>query len=400
VLLILTCGPAAAQAQRLPEGPFTAAHGTITVGGEITITAGSRDDIAFFNYTDYEHNALRMFRMSLSGMWRPAARLAFLTELRSEDAQRVIPYALYVRVRPWRDRSIAVQAGRIPPVFGAFARRSYGTNNPLIGYPLAYQYLTSIRPDALPATADDLLLMRARGWRANYPVGDLAPGPGVPLVSAYRWDTGVQVHASNEHLEGAIALTTGTLSNPRVRDDNNRPQLSGRVAWKPAAGLVLGVSAARGAFLTGAVENSVAALNGRATHTQRALGLDGEYSRGYWIVRGEIIQSRWDLPALAAPRIDGPLRADAAFVETRYRITPRIFAAARADRLTFSQVRGQRLFGGLPTPWDAPVTRLEAGGGFYLQRNLTFRAVVQRNWRDAGRARNRTFVSGQLAYWF
>ena len=58
------------------------------------------------------------------------------------------------------------------------------------------------------------------------------------------------------------------------------------------------------------------------------------------------------------------------------------------------------LFGGAPTPWDAPVTRIEAGGGFYLQRNLTLRGIVQRNWRDGGRVRNRTFVSGQISYWF
>jgi hypothetical protein len=113
-----------------------------------------------------------------------------------------------------------------------------------------------------------------------------------------------------------------------------------------------------------------------------------------------MIHSRWNLPALAAPQIDGPLGATAAFVEARYRITPRIFAAARADRLTFSRITGQRLFGGRPTPWDAPVTRLEAGGGFYLQRNLTVRAVVQGNWRDAGRVTERTYVSAQLAYWF
>src|SRR6187549_2856276 len=114
--------PAGAQAQWLPEGPITTARGTVTVGGEATLTVGSRDEDAFFNYTDYEHNALRMFRVSLSGMWRPVARLAFLTELRSEDIQRVIPYALYVRVRPWKDHPLDVQAGRIPPVFGAFAR--------------------------------------------------------------------------------------------------------------------------------------------------------------------------------------------------------------------------------------------------------------------------------------
>src|SRR5215212_4340481 len=104
--------------------PAAAADAQITMSGEATATFGSRDETAFFNYTDYEHNALRMVRVSLAGMWKPTARLAFLTELRSEDIERVVPYALYVRVRPLAGRAIFVQAGRIPPVFGAFARRS------------------------------------------------------------------------------------------------------------------------------------------------------------------------------------------------------------------------------------------------------------------------------------
>jgi len=400
LLLVVFGSAAAARAQGLPAGPITTARGTVTVGGAVTATAGSRDDTAFFNFTDYQHNALRMLRVSLSGMWRPIPQLAFLTELRSEDAHRVIPYALYVRVRPWKARPFDVQAGRIPTVFGAFARRSYGADNPLIGYPLAYQYLTSLRPNAVPFTADDLLAMRARGWRANYQVGVTTPGPGVPLVSAYRWDTGVQARVTGARTEAAVAVTVGTLSNPRVDDDNRGRQVSGRVAWKPVVGLVLGGSAARGQFLTTTLEDGLAALTARKAHAQSALGLDAEYSRGYWIVRGELIGSRWDLPGLAAPRIESPLWARAAFVETRYRITPRFFAAARADRLTFSSIQGQRLFAGAPTPWDAPVTRVEAGGGVYLQRNLTLRGVVQRNWRDAGRVKKRTFVSAQLSYWF
>jgi len=36
-------------------------------------------------------------------------------------------------------------------VIGAFARQAYGRDNLVIGTPLAYQYLTSLRPDALPA---------------------------------------------------------------------------------------------------------------------------------------------------------------------------------------------------------------------------------------------------------
>jgi hypothetical protein len=385
---LLVFAPAAVRAQ-------------VTVSGEATATFGSRDDVAFFNYTDYEHNALRMFRVSLAGMWQPSARVAFLTELRSEDAQRIIPYAMYARVRPFAGRALFIQAGRIPPVFGAFGRRTYGADaNPLIGYPLAYQYLTSLRADAVPASADDLLAMRARGWRVEFPVGVPTPGPGVPLVSAYRWDTGVEAHAASARLDGSIAVTRGTLSNPRVADDNRGMQISGRVAWKPVVGLVIGASAARGEFLARAISDTYAPILGTRSYSQRAVAVDAEYSRDYWIVRGEVIDSRWTVPGLNLPLIGSPLRATAGFVEARYRFGPRYFAAARADRLTFSRVRGARLFNGAPTPWDAPVTRLEAGAGVYLRRTLTARAVVQRNWRDAGRVTARTFLSAQIAFGF
>lgn len=386
--------------QALPAGPIETAHGTVTIAGDVTATAGPKDEEAYFNYTDYEHNALRMLRVSFSGMWRPSSRVAFLTEVRSENAQRMIPYALYVRLHPWSRLPLDVQAGRIPPVFGAFARRSYGTDNPLIGYPLAYQYLTSIRPDAVPASADDLLLMRARGWRAFYPVGNPAPGPGVPIVSAYRWDTGVEARYGGERAEMAVSVTTGTLSNPRVGDDNDGRQWSGRGAWKPVVGLILGASAARGAFVDRAIVDAYRPVLGPHDYTQTALGFDGEYSRGYWLVRGELVASRWSLPKINAPFIDAPLSARAGYIETRYRIGPRLFVAARADRLSFSRVTGARLFAGQPTSWDAPVTRIETGGGVYLQRNLTLRGVVQHDWRDGGRVRTRTYVSGQISYWF
>ena len=63
----------------------------------------------------------------------------------SERSQRRYPYALYVRLKPAPDRPFAIQAGRIPPVFGAFARQDYGAVNPLIGLPLAYGYSTVMR---------------------------------------------------------------------------------------------------------------------------------------------------------------------------------------------------------------------------------------------------------------
>lgn len=379
-----------AGAQSLPDGPIRALDGRVVVSGEIVTAAGTSDEDAYFNFTDYEHNALRMVRLGVSAVYRPVEWLGLVGELRSEDFNHPEPYAAYVRVRPWRSRAFDIQAGRIPPTFGAFGRHAYGTANPVIGYPLAYQYLTSLRADAVPATADDLLRMRARGWRSNFPVGSAVAAPGLPLISAFRWDTGVQARWEEGPVEVAGAITNGTLSNPRFGDDNGGKQLSGRVAVTPAVGLILGASAARGAWLARALtpEGSAPA--------QRALGADVEYSRDHWLVRGEMVSSRWSFTAPLAPSNARSVGALAAWAEGRYRLTPRIFVAGRADRLRFS-----RLQGSITTlPWEAPVTRVEAGFGYYLQRNFVFRSTVQGNWRSTGRVSTRTYVSAQLAYWF
>ena len=384
-----------ARAQVLPAEPLQTRDGRFVVTGEATATIGREDHEAYFNYTDYERNVLRMLRLSIAALWQPAAQVALVGELRTEDFETAGAYAAYVRVRPFRGHRFDVQAGRIPPVFGAFSRHTYATDRILIGYPLAYQYLMSLRSDAAPATADDLLFMRGRGWRSSFPVGSLTPGPGLPVVSAFRWDLGVQGRWTNDAVEAAVSVTAGTLSRPRLRDDNDSKQLSARVAVRPVVGLVLGASAARGGYVSEDVPASAAAKD----LDQIAFGGDVEYSRDYWLVRSEMIWGRWRVPFAAAPPEGDTVSALGAWVEGRYRLSPRWYVAARADRLAFSDITGT-LFGGQPTPWEASVTRYEAGGGCYIRRNVVARATVQWNHRPQTRAASRTFFSGQVSYWF
>jgi hypothetical protein len=388
---------AVASAQELPRGPVTLANGHVTLGADVSISASTNpDNVGWFNYTDYEYNALRLVRMGMTADIKANEHFAVLFDLRSENVERPRAFALYARVRPWRSRSIVVQAGRIPPVFGTFGRRAYAVDNPVIGYPLAYQYLSSLRADAIPGSAADLLTMRTRGWLADYPLGNRTPSPGVPLVNAFRWDTGVEVHVGDGPVEANVALTNGTLSNPRIADDNGGKQISARVAARPIVGLVAGVSVARGTFLARSVENVLPASVAAHDYTQRAWGFDAEYSRGYWLLRAEAIASRWQIPAIAAPFIDHPLDARSLMIEGRYKILPGVFAAARADRLTFSDVTGLRG----TFPWDAPVRRIEAGGGVYLQRNAVLKLTYQRNSRDGGRIRTLNIGAAQLQVWF
>jgi hypothetical protein len=391
----LALAPVGASGQSLPSGPVSAFDGKLVVGVEVAATFGDEDDIAFFNYTDYEHNTLRMFRVALAATWRPTSRIAVVGEVRSEDLDQVRPYAAYVRVRPFNGHAFDVQVGQIPPSFGAYGRRGYqSSDNALIGYPLAYQYLTSIRPDAVPATIADLLVMRARGWRASYPIGSPIPGPGVPLISAFRWDTGIQAHWEGRTVDVTGSITTGTLADPRASDNNGGKQLSARVAWRPSAGFLAGASAARGEFLADTVKQLLPDPGG--SYPQTAFGADAEYSRDHWLVRGELVWSRWNMP-LVTPPSSFNVHALGTWIEGRYRMTPRIYVAARVDRLGFSRLSvGPNA---APT-WDAPVIRTEIDGGVYIQRNLVARLAVQYNDREGGRVRTRTYFSGQLAYWF
>jgi len=400
----LACPAAAGQ---LPSEPIVAAGGRLTVSGDVSATmscahantppnaAACTPDTGFFNYTDYKYSALRLFRVDLIANVKDTRRLAVLAEVRSENAGTPSPYGLYLRIKPWLAHDFDIQVGRVPPTFGAFARRSYASDNLLIGYPLAYQYLTSLRPDALPANADELLRMRGRGWQSQFSVGNTVAEPGMPLISALHWDTGVQLHTAASWGDFAASITNGTLANPLVSDDNGGKQVAARGTLRPVPGLIIGASAARGPFVTTHAGEAAGVAAPNSHFTQTAVGADVEYSRGYYLVRAEAILSAWRVPEIAAPYIDAPLRADSIMVEGRYKIRPGLYAAARVDHLGFSTVTGT----GRTDSWDAPVIREEVGGGYSIQRNLQLKMSYQHNSRAGGRTKENVSAA-QLVFWF
>jgi hypothetical protein len=398
--LLVVCAAVTAGAQTLPSEPVALADGRVTLGADVSASFGSTDP-GFFDYTDYEHSALRLLRIDVSAAVKAGAHFTLLGEGRTENFGQFRPYALYLRIRPWMARDFDIQVGRVPPTFGAFARRTYANDNPLIGYPLAYQYLTSLRPDALPATTDELLRKRGLGWEVGYSVGDTARLPGVPLVSAFKWDTGVQAHATVGMVSATASVTTGTLSNPLFHDDNDGRQMAGRVELRPIAGLIVGTSAARGPFVAQSAARAVVGEPRTDSLTQTAWGGDVEYSRDYYLLRWEAIVSGWRMPIAAPPRqlpLDDPLTATSMSIEGRWKLRPGLYVAARFDHLGFSEIAGATTGA---EPWDAPVTRVEVGGGYSIQRNLLLKLSYQHNSRDGGiLLRTAPLGAAQLTFWF
>ena len=399
VLVFLIAGVTLPAVPARAEDAGGSAPKWLTFGGE-GVASIATDDPGYFNDTSYGRSSMRLVRLRLDAALRLGGRAAVLVEGRADNGEGLTVAALYLRLRPFPERAFDVQAGRIPPVFGALARRTYGADNPLIGSPLAYQYLTSLRGDSLPATADDLLVMRGRGWRTRYTIGSTVWDRGLPVIAGDRWDTGVEVRIGVDPVSVTAALTQGTLSDPRVEDDNDGKQIAGRVEVRPALGLVLGASVARGEYVTREAGLALPAAPRLESYRQKALGMDLEYARGYWVIRSETVLSRWEIPQVQHPLVTDTLGAWGTFVEARYKIRPGLYTAARVDHLGFSRIAGT-LFEGRPTSWDAPVTRVEAGAGYSFRRNVLLKIAVQRNWRTGVTFGARESVAGaQVLLWF
>jgi hypothetical protein len=305
--------------------------------------------------------------------------------------------ALYVRIRPWADRNVDLQAGRVPTVFGLFGRSGYSSDSPLIGRPLAYAYLLSLRRDAVPVSTVDLLQMRGRGWLTSFSRGSRTPDRGLPIVNTDTWDSGVQVRVAHGPVEWAGAVTAGSLGSPRFSDDNGGRSWSSRGTVRVRPGIVIGASAARGAYLSRSLSTVIGAHETVDHFQQRAFGLDAEIAGGPWLARAEMLASRWDLPAFADGTGDGHVGARASWGEVRFRAMPGLDLALRAEHLGFSDVT----MPGSTEPWEAPVTRLETGVAYVPIRNLRLKLDVQRNRRPlGGRVRHDTLVATQASVWF
>lgn len=434
VLAGVIAAAAPARADFLPSRPISLWNDRLIVSGDATLTIGTADH-GYFNAIDYSHDAFNLLVFGMTAELRAHDRFSVLGQVVDEiglrdrefgptDRHILRPYALYVRVQPMADRPFFVQAGRIPPVFGSFARQEYGAANPLIGLPLGYHYPTVVRADVAPTSVDDLAANRGEGWYVRYPRASFDGAQGVPLLSARRWDTGVQVRVGDGKLEAAAALTNGTLAKPLTVDDNGGKQVSARLGYRPSAAVSLGVSVAQGEFVGDDARAALAPAQEDRRYRQRAFGVDGEASRGYVLLRGELIVSQWATPFVSGEP-EQQLDAWAAWLEGRVKVSPRWTVAARGEHLSFSALRlapaprdgapgdgtgggtaydpyapGPGTGSGLAPSWDAPVTRVEIGASYLLRRNVKVKAAWQYNWRGGGRVRRDGLAALQLGYWF
>ena len=239
----------------------------------------------------------------------------------SGDGSVNVDYAV-IRLTDLTAIHFNVEAGKFDVPFGNLGERRYPRRNPLYSLPLYHEYRTAL-PDQVPAEAE---LQASRGQ-----------GSGMRLVYLGLYDVGVKVFGSVDIIDYAFAVTSGTISTTSYGGPNANDDLGMvvRIAVTPTAGLTIGAAYNWGAYLDEPPSSQSLPVNVNA-YRQRAAEMDFEFSRGHAIVSGEVVYNVWPVPLETGDR---DLTVLGYYLEGKYTLIPRLYAAARLNGLHFGTIR-------------------------------------------------------------
>jgi len=323
-------------------------------------------------------------------------RLTVFGEIQTVRGFNLNLYALSAVYRATSNEVAQIEAGKFLAPFGNFLARRYASENPLIDYPLTYNYRTALSPFLLPRTNAALLAARGQGHQLHYahPANALGkrraiqktvdhiptPNWGLKVVSREVYLTGAQWFGSiRRTVSYAIAVSNGALSNPVDVNDGNGVQFSARLRVTPITGFDAGVSFSSAPYLNkSAVQEELKRAGMRAENFRQAVfSADLAFSRGQVVLFAEILHNRWATPFLVEP-----LDLWGSYLEAKYTLHPRVFVAGRWSRLKFSQITDSGDLDGdgrLSESWDYDVNQVELGLGYRVNRNAMIKATYEFN---------------------
>jgi len=378
-----------------PLPPGASGAGEIRVHGLLDVVAAERGAAFERNLltrgdSPFDGYGLRVFAEAQAGQ-----RLEVFSQLVLRDATTPYVDGAYVMFTPGPTRDLHLLAGKVPWAIGTYAPRTYSNRNPLIGAPLMYQYHTTLVWYLIPPSADALLATAGSGQQGvNY--AGVWGGRGMPLVDDSYWDVGVTIAGSERPLEYALGVVAGTPGwGSTGEDENSGKSVLGRVGLAPWPGIRAGVSAAYGPYLADALNPNLPAGRSATDYHQRLGMADVELVAGHVEVRGEGAWNVWETPTV------GDLDVTSGYLEVKYSLSFGAFLAGRWDAMRFGKIADSA---GAERPWDADVTRLEAGIGYRLDRGALAKLAYQHTIVEYGGATDRrlrpSLVAAQVSVAF
>jgi hypothetical protein len=356
-------------------------------------------DLNRFNYQDSPFDPARA-RLFFDG--RVSEEISVFGQLLADDvsSRPVRLYGLYGVFSNFAPFDLHVELGKIPSPFGTFAPRAYETENPLAAAPLIYQYHTTLRPDQLPFSPEELVAQRGRGqYGVSYrtpgggSTGAAGPRFGAPYLYEACWDFGVVALGTWKRFEYALGVTQGTLGVPLMsRDGNDGVQGVGRIGFVPGASFRVSGSAAAGPYLSRDVKAYLPPGDDLEDFLETAWAISVDWSWSHLQLYAEFFDVAFESPWIAEE-----LGSTAWYVEGEYAVLPGAYVAARFDRMIFDEITARNTVTDQPERigWDQDVQRIEAAAGYHLTKAVLLRLDVQL-WDTDGESWRTTESLGAL----
>jgi len=271
------------------------------------------------------------------------------------SAARFDQYLL--RYSPLADGRLNLEVGKFATMIGSWAPRHDSWSNPFINAPLPYENVTVVSDVSVPASRGAFLARRAladrkRQWQ--------------PVIWGPSYASGAALFGALGPLEYAAEVKNAAPSSrPEVWDGRARgwrhPTFDGRLGWHPAAAWIVGASAAHGAYLRDDPRGTLPSGRDVDDFPQELIGVDASYAWRHWQLWAEFFASRFDVPRV------GDADTIAYYVESRYKLTPMLFAALRWNQQLFGEVKNDRE---RDRAWDRDIWRLDTAVGYRFNRHL------------------------------
>jgi hypothetical protein len=277
-------------------------------------------------------------------------------------------YAVRFKLGP--EGSLVLQLGKFATILGNWVGRHASWDNPFVGAPLPYENVTAISDRAAPASAARFVAPDA-GEKYDYN----------PVVWGPSYATGFSLSGTRGLWDYAVEVkNSGPASRPEAWALDNVgfevPAFTGRMGFRPDLRWNFGFSASDSAYFLPSAASTLPPGRSRRDYRQRLLAQDASFAWHHLQIWAEVFESSFDVPSV------GPARTWAGYVETKYKLTPRLFGALRINRQVFSTLDT----GAGRVPWGHDVWRVDLASGYRLtphaQLKLQISAEQQETLRD------------------
>lgn len=270
----------------------------------------------------------------------------------------------YMRLSPLGDDRLNVQIGKFATAFGNWMPRHLSWDNPFVNAPLPYEDVLPISDRAAPPTRSAFLN------RKN--IADNKPA-WLPLIWGPSYASGASVSGRVDWFEYVIEIkNTSISSRPAAWDltqvNLDHPTVTARLGAHPAEEWSLGASFSNGSYLLPDAKQSA---------DQTTFGIDAAFQHHHWQLWAEAMYSNFKVPNI------GDAECVFYYLEAKYKITPRIFAALRWNQSFFGDVPD--VTGG-SAQWDRDAWRADISLGCRVSRHVQAKiqySIGDKSGRDA-----------------